>query len=336
MSFYSWKPYVPVAKRRADTERAIKRLGKAGQIDPVRIQGRTIASSFWGKGWCTHLEKHSDFENRLPRGRTYVRNGSVCHLAVNAGRIEARVAGSQLYDVVIQIGALKPAAWQALKKKCAGQVGSLLELLQGELSSQVMSVVTDRDTGLFPQPGEMKFDCSCPDWADMCKHVAAVLYGVGNRLDRQPALLFQLRGVDASELIAESLNASGPATAPVANRLADDALGGIFGIEFDEGAPSAVAEPGPKSVPPRRRKKSAAPAKTPKPSPRGKGKPAPFRASAQSIGRLRKRLGFSVAEFARQLEVSPASVSRWEAERGPLKLQARCLAALDEIYQTAE
>ncbi|MDD4391852.1 MAG: SWIM zinc finger family protein [Desulfobacterales bacterium] len=197
-----WGRYVPVAERRAKARNQMKKLCKKGKhIQPVEIEGRTIARSFWGKGWCDHLESFSDYANRLPRGRTYVRNGSVCHLEIGPGCIEAIVSGSSLYNVSISIQKLKPAIWESIQKQCAGQIGSMLELLQGKLSDQVMGVVTDRKTGLFPQPGEIQFDCSCPDWAVMCKHVAAVLYGVGSRLDSQPELLFLLRGVDAQELI---------------------------------------------------------------------------------------------------------------------------------------
>jgi uncharacterized Zn finger protein len=332
MSFYTWKPYVSVAQRRANAEKQIKKLAKTGNAEPVCIQGRTIAGSVWGKGWCTHLEKHSDFENRLPRGRSYVRNGSVYHLAVKAGRIEARVMGSAPYEVAIHIDVLKPAAWKALKSQCAGEIGSLLELLQGRVSDRIMSIVTDRDTGLFPKPGEMTFDCSCPDWAGMCKHVAAVLYGVGHRLDTQPALLFQLRGVNASELITESLSIPRGTAAPDQNELADDALERIFGVEIDDGIASAVA-----STTPHPTKTRAAKTRTkPKAASRKKLVKHPeFRPSARSVRRLRKQLGLSVSAFAKRLSVSAASVNRWETEPGPLQLQARCLAALTNLHRSA-
>ena len=169
--------------------RAMKKMDalrkKGVDIQPVEIDGRKIAKTFWGEAWCDHLESFSDFENRLPRGRTYVRNGSVCHLAIAKGQIEAKVSGSELYNVKVDIKTLPGKKWTAIKGRCSGQIGSLLELLQGRLSDHVMEVVTDRKEGLFPLPGEMSFKCSCPDWAVMCKHVAAVLYGVGARLDTQ-------------------------------------------------------------------------------------------------------------------------------------------------------
>jgi len=201
---YGWRPYVYVAQRRAQAARKMEDLRKKGvDIQPVKITGRKIAHTFWGEAWCDHLEKFSDFANRLPRGRTYVRNGSVCHLAIQKGTIEAKVSGSELYTVKIEIKTLPPAQWANLKTSCASQIGSLLELLQGKLSNQVMTVVTDRDKGLFPSPKEIKLSCSCPDWATMCKHVAAVLYGVGARLDQKPELLFVLRGVDHQELVSQ-------------------------------------------------------------------------------------------------------------------------------------
>lgn len=204
MGYYGWgwRPYVPVAKRRAQAMQKMEKLRKKGaNIQPVRIEGRQIARTFWGQAWCEHLEKFSDYENRLPRGRTYVRNGSVCHLDIAKGRIAAKVSGSEIYDIQIAIKPLPKNKWRRVKDACVGQVGSLLELLQGRLSDHVMAAVTDKTKGLFPQPGEISLDCSCPDWADMCKHVAAVLYGIGSRLDDKPELLFVLRGVDHTELV---------------------------------------------------------------------------------------------------------------------------------------
>ena len=226
-----WARYVPVAERRARARREIYKLKKKGKyIQPVDIEGRTIARSFWGKGWCDHLESFSDFANRLPRGRRYVRNGSVCHLEIRPGRVEAIVSGSEFYDVTIAVTQIEAAAWKSIKAKCAGQIGSMLELLQGKLSREVMGVVTERNHGLFPEPREIVLDCSCPDWATMCKHVAAALYGVGHRLDHQPDLLFLLRDVDAAELIATEIAL--PGREVTGDVLADEALGDIFGIDL--------------------------------------------------------------------------------------------------------
>src|SRR5688500_10220527 len=202
---YYYKPYVPVAQRRANALKELRKLEKKGRkISPVHIEGRKIATTFWGTAWCDNLESYSDFENRLPRGRTYVRNSSVVDLQIEPGRVTARVSGSELYEVNIKIKPLASACWDCIKRDCAGKIGSLIELLQGKLSKDVMELVTRRDGGLFPRPAEITKDCSCPDWADMCKHVAAALYGIGARLDHQPELLFVLRKVDHLDLIARA------------------------------------------------------------------------------------------------------------------------------------
>ena len=228
-----WYPrYVPVGVRRARANLKLRELRAQGlKVQPVELRGRNIADSFWGQRWCEHLESFSDYENRLPRGRTYVRNGSVCHLAIEAGSVEAMVIGQELYQVAVRIRPLARPTWQAIKKACAGQIGSVLELLQGRLSDRVMDIVAHRDTGLFPQPGEIELACDCPDWATMCKHAAAVLYGVGSRLDDSPELLFRLRGVDEAELIAADMAL--PQGAATAETLADGDLGDIFGIDLD-------------------------------------------------------------------------------------------------------
>jgi len=244
---YGWRPYVPVSTRRAQARKKMDALRKKGvDIQPVVIEGRKIARTFWGEAWCEHLESFSDYANRLPRGRTYVRNGSVCHLEIKQGEILAKVSGSELYNLHIQIKTLPAKKWSAIKERCAGQVGSLLELLQGKLSDHVMQVVTDRNEGLFPLPGEISLKCSCPDWAVMCKHVAAVLYGVGARLDQQPELLFKLRGVDHEELIAADAEAavSAATSRGTSKRLEGGALADVFGIDLDtsDAAAASTAE----------------------------------------------------------------------------------------------
>ena len=202
---YGFRPYVSVAERRRQAQREIEKKRKKGLVVlPVVIDGRVIAKTFWGKAWCDNLESYSDFENRLPRGRTYVRNGSVVHLEIRPGKISALVSGSELYSVEITISSLPKPHWKRIKTQCAGKIGSLVELLQARLSKSVMEVVTRRGEGLFPKPAEIKMKCSCPDWAGMCKHVAAVMYGVGARLDDQPELLFLLREIDHLELIADA------------------------------------------------------------------------------------------------------------------------------------
>ena len=252
MSWYGWRPYVPVHRRRAQAAKKMEKLRKKGvNIQPIEIAGRSIATTFWGQAWCGHLEKFSDFANRLPRGRTYVRNGSVCHLDIGPGKITAIVSGSELYNVNIKIGKLSPPKWRAIKRRCAGQIGSLLELLQGKLSDNVMKVVTDRQQGLFPLPREISLHCDCPDWATMCKHVAAALYGAGARLDKSPELLFLLRGVDHQELLSADTDTVTAATAGAGStrrRLRADALADVFGIDLaqDDTAPPEQPTPRPR------------------------------------------------------------------------------------------
>ncbi len=216
-------------------QKEMEKLRKKGRVvSPVVIEGRKIARSFWGKAWCDNLERYSDFANRLPRGRTYVGNGSVVDLQIARGEVEAMVSGSEIYRVKVDIAVAAAARWKAICQDCAGSVGSLVELLQGKLSKNVMERVCREADGLFPTPAEIKMSCSCPDWADMCKHVAATLYGVGARLDSDPDLLFTLRGVDRAELIS-TVGADLPLTTTAAAServLADDDVAALFGIDI--------------------------------------------------------------------------------------------------------
>ncbi len=254
---YRWRPYVPVAKRRSDARQSMAKLRKKGlTIQPVTIEGRTIVKTFWGKAWCDQMESLGDFDNRLPRGRTYVRNGSVCHLEISKGRIAAIVSGSSLYKINIKIKTLPKAKWERVKRRCAGQIGSLIELLQGKLSTHVMETVTDPDDGLFPTSSEIELGCNCPDWAYLCKHLAAVLYGVGARLDESPELLFLLRGVKHDQLIDTRVDqAVAGATGRGGRRptVASNDLADVFGIEID---PTAESDDGKVSKPKRTRRKT--------------------------------------------------------------------------------
>src|SRR6202042_149635 len=200
---YGWRPYVSVAERRQKAAREMEKRKKKGQlVSPGIVEGRTIVKTFWGKAWCDNLERYSDFANRLPRGRSYVRNGSVIDLQIASGEIKALVSGSEIYEVAVKVAPVTKARWRSICKDCAGAIDSLIELLQGRLSTGVMERICLPNSGLFPSPKEIKLSCSCPDWAEMCKHVAAVLYGIGARLDQQPELLFRLHGVDEKQLIA--------------------------------------------------------------------------------------------------------------------------------------
>jgi hypothetical protein len=169
MSYYfAWRPYVSVAEKRRQADREEAKLKKRGQsIVPVKIEGRAIAKSFWGQAWCTNLERYSDYENRLPRGRSYVRNGSVVDLQIAKGEVTAMVAGSDLYRINIAISPVKASRWKAICRDCAGTIDSLVELLQGRLAKGVMDRVCREGDGLFPSPREIKLSCSCPAPADV-------------------------------------------------------------------------------------------------------------------------------------------------------------------------
>src|SRR5215212_390181 len=246
MSFYEWGDYVSIGEKRRQVQQTLTKLMKQGQsVAPVTIDGRKIAKSFWGQSWCSNLERYSDYEYRLPRGRSYVRNGFVVDLQIAKGEITARVSGSDLYSVKVSIAPVTAARWKAICRDCAGTIDSVVELLQGRLSKGVMDRVCREGDGLFPSPEEIKLSCSCPDWADMCKHVAAALYGVGARLDEQPQLLFVLRNVDEHDLLAsagQDLTLAQPAPSP-AKVLEGGDLAALFELAIAE--PASPADPGP-------------------------------------------------------------------------------------------
>jgi uncharacterized Zn finger protein len=279
-----------VATRRAEAIRYAAGLAKKGKkLRPVEISGRKIAHTFWGEAWCDNLESYSDYENRLPRGRTYVRNGSVIDLQISAGTVTSLVSGSDIYRIKIEIARLGKPHWNSIKRDCAQSIDSLIDLLQGRFSQGVMERLTRQREGLFPQPKEIKLRCSCPDWAGMCKHVAATLYGVGARLDDEPELLFVLRGVDQLELIDQAAGAANldRALGKGNGELAGENLGELFGIELESAsAASAAAGDADQQEPSSNRKRRrAAPAKakvTRAKTPAGKGRKTASAAGAKS------------------------------------------------------
>ncbi len=310
--FYEWRPYVPVAERRRNAQREMATRAKQGHVAcPVVLSGRTIATTFWGTAWCENLERYSDYANRLPRGRTYVRNGSVVDLQVSSGEVNAFVAGSSLYKVAIKVSPLPQARWNQLCKDCSGAIDSLVELLQGRFSKGVMERICQPNIGLFPAPADIQLKCSCPDWATMCKHVAAVLYGVGARLDEHPELLFRLRCVDEKELIATAgkglpLANRGPASSKV---LAGDGLSGLFGLEMAPDASASTKTP-----------KRSAPPRAPR-APRAIDKPETSVASLKPAARAAAR-----KPAALELPRKPARPAALELARKPAKPAALELA----------
>jgi uncharacterized Zn finger protein/DNA-binding XRE family transcriptional regulator len=358
MRYYGWAPYVPVAERRAKALKQLEKIKKKGlKVQPVQLSGRKIAVSFWGKGWCDHMESFSDYANRLPRGRSYVRNGSVCHLEIDGGQIRAIVSGSELYNVSITIAPIKAKTWEAVKRSCSGRIGSLIDLLRGRLDHGVMEVVTDRREGLFPLPGEMKFDCDCPDWAGMCKHVAAVLYGVGARLDASPEMLFVLRGVNHEELVDVTAAVADAAKEGTSRRLlASGGLADVFGIELADACeaipnlPAAVQETPVKSAKSEKKPKGAATSKRVKTAhnplaeviaakrkmrrkePSFGAFPEPL--TGDAVHAWRSALGETQSVFAARLGVTAASVSQWEKKgKNAVGVQARTMAALRKTWR---
>src|ERR1700676_1736163 len=234
--YFPWKRYVPAAARRRTADRTVAKMQRKGHMpSPVAASRGAIAKSFWGRAWCQNLERYSDYSNRLPRGRTYLRNGSVIDLKIGPGEVTAQVMGSRLYRITVSIREVAGAHWQAIPRACARSSDTLVELVQGQMSTSVMERITRPGTGLFPSPEEIAFSCNCPDSAAMCKHVAATLYGIGARLDVEPELLFGLRKVDAKELIARAGEGGTPVQKlPDAGRILDSSkLAAVFGIDFD-------------------------------------------------------------------------------------------------------
>jgi uncharacterized Zn finger protein len=256
--YLRWKRYVRAAARRQTADRTVAKMLREGQmLSPVAASRGAIAKSVWGKAWCRNLEHYSDYSNRLPRGRTYLRNGSVIDLKIGPGKVTAQVMGSSLYRITVSIREVAAAHWQAIARDCARSIDTLVELLQGQLSASVMERITRPGTGLFPSPKDIAFSCSCPDSAAMCKHVVATLYGIGARLYSEPELLFALRKVDAKELIAHAGEGGTPVQKrPGAGRILDSSkLADVFGIDF------GGVDPQPSHKPTTKTGKSVAPRK---------------------------------------------------------------------------
>lgn len=290
---WDYPPYVSVAeKKERNAEMAAKLARKNANLKPVVITGRKIADTFWGKAWCDNVESYQDYENRLPRGRSYVRSGAVIDLQITTGRITALVAGSASspYQISIEIKPLAAARWETLKQKCVGKIASLLALAQGKLPQEILEEFCDRERGLFPSPKEIKTSCSCPDRAELCKHLAAVLYGIGARLDKEPKLFFTLRGIDENELVGTGIVDT--LTAGVASEIAPENLENVFGMEFDSLA-------------------DAAPAAKTKPAAEKTARPT-VKWTPEKIRALRTERGLSQAAFGELCGTSQPIVSQWE------------------------
>ncbi len=243
MSWHYDDDYQDRAAAKANILREIAKRRKKGepfkQLEVASPRGNP-AKTFWGRAWCENLERYSDYESRLPRGRSYLRQGNVYDLTLDPGEIFAYVTGSEIYEVLVRIDALDRGKWKALRARTAGQIGNLVDLLGGTLGPGVLAAITDAKDGLFPNPKEIHLSCSCPDWAGMCKHVAAVLYGVGVQLDQQPKLFFTLRNIDHGELIAAATMGAAKATTLAKSAragtdiLVPGELSNLFGIEISD------------------------------------------------------------------------------------------------------
>lgn len=210
MAYYGGFPeYVTVAERKLKAEKKIASLRKKNpNISPVIIKGKKIAKTWWGEAWNKNLEKYSDYASRIERGRSYVRHGSVLDLKIKKGNISALVlgSGSRPYKVNINVKPLTQKMWNEITKESAGQIESLQELVEGKFPRVLQELFTAKGKGIFPSPKEIELHCNCPDYAKMCKHIAAVLYGVGARLDESPKLFFELRNINIDDLISEAIN----------------------------------------------------------------------------------------------------------------------------------
>lgn len=357
---YGFREYVPVAQKKAKGVKHAAQVAKkqGRQPAPVQLAGRKIATTFWGKAWNENLEAYSDYANRLPRGATYLRNGSVVDLVIKPRKIEAIVAGSETYTVTITIAGLKPKTWQQIKQDCATSIDSLLDLLAGRFSDGVMQRLTRQNEGLFPAPGEIQMKCSCPDYSDCCKHLAAVMYGVGARLDSQPELLFVLREVDHQELVSQAV-AEGNLDRELRGgdgAQLDGDLGALFGIELDSAAKSA-APPLRKTKPKAKTKAKTASAQTAVPSPAAvvvtttatktvtKRTPAALKASAKTTPQIKKSIAAEMkpakatpktSESARQKSSATAPAPTSKETTATAKPKSRRVTAASKKQEPAK
>lgn len=242
MGYWGYPEYVSVAAKKAKAAKKLKQLrGKNPGIKPIFIEGRTIAKTWWGKSWNLNLERYADYSNRIGRGRSYVRHGAVLDLRIDQGRVEALVQGStsRPYSVIIKIKAVSDSIWREIKSACEGKLDSLQGLLAGEFPKELGEIFMAQGEGLFPSPKEIEFECSCPDWAYMCKHVAAVLYGIGARLDEDPGLFFKLRKVKMDDLVTQAVKGKTRKLLEKAEKkskrvIAESDLSKVFGIDLGE------------------------------------------------------------------------------------------------------
>ena len=205
MSRYGFYEYESMAEKKENAERKLTTYQrKHPDAQPILLTGTKIANSFWGKAWCDHLKHYADYDNRINRGRSYIKNGFVFDLTIEKGIIQGVVCGSssKLYQVDI---AIDPITDQRFVHQIGGHIESLEALANGQFPKTLAETFLTNENGLFPNINEINFSCNCPDSAHMCKHISAVLYAVGAKLDLKPLLLFELRGIDTKALIKKSV-----------------------------------------------------------------------------------------------------------------------------------
>jgi len=251
-SRYSDYPeYVSKAEKVKRAEKAREKLSKKSGValDPIKVSGRLIAKSWWGKSWNSNMERYSDYAYRLDRGRSYVRSGAVIDLKIKAGEISALVMGSnpRPYQINIKIDMLKKADYVNLLEMSKNALDSMQALLNGEFPSELKDAFFTKNTGLFPSPKEIHFHCDCPDIAKLCKHVASVMYGVSVRLDQKPELFFLLRGIDVGDFVNVLIDKEKDSILNRSNRKSERDLAGesddlseLFGIDLGDGSTDTV------------------------------------------------------------------------------------------------
>jgi uncharacterized Zn finger protein len=286
--------FISAAQRLEKAEQNLsKSLKKRPELVPVLLEGKALAHTWWGKSWNKNLERYADYRNRIGRGKAYVRRGMVLDLRIDSGKVTALVQGTRAkpYLVEIAIAPIKKTNWTFIKKQCQGELHSLADLLAGTFPRKLGDMLLSEGRGLFPTPREIRFTCSCPDWASMCKHVAATLYGIGARLDTEPDLLFVLRQAKTEELVSQAVRGTTSALLRAAqhkgSRVLEDAdLTGLFGIDLETPRAGAKTE-------------TAAPCATPKPTTPSAGSGPSTLPATDLVERIvrRHRKGITVAKL---------------------------------------
>jgi uncharacterized Zn finger protein len=192
MPWYEWEGYDSMPRRPANGIKAQTQTGKFGK-------------TWWASRWLAALERLID-ATRLSRGRSYARSGQVVKLEIGRDGVEARVQGSRVtpYKLNIKFRPLSDAEWEKVTDAIAAQALYAAKLLAGEMPEQIQEVFEAAGASLFPTKGnDLETDCTCPDWANPCKHVAAVYYLLGERFDADPFLIFEMRGRSKDDIIAD-------------------------------------------------------------------------------------------------------------------------------------